>query len=256
MFSVIPILFAVAPPEQPLPPVLPSEAPAAASVQDADAEEKTTEWTGSFEVSGMNTDGNTNNLRLGLLGDVERKLDEERYNFHAEWIYTEDDGSISERRALVSGKYSRDITEKTYWLINGGASTDTEANVDLRYTAGAGLGYKFVNTDTWTFEGEAGLNYFVEQLDGSDDQDYFAGRLAYKVKYVHDETWSADHGTVGFPSLEDTDDVYVRMDTAVAAKLGDAWYAKARWIWDWDNTPADDSDKSDHMQLLTLGWGF
>ena len=166
MFSVIPILFAVAPPEQPLPPVLPSEAPAAASVQDADAEEKTTEWTGSFEVSGMNTDGNTNNLRLGLLGDVERKLDEERYNFHAEWIYTEDDGSISERRALVSGKYSRDITEKTYWLINGGASTDTEANVDLRYTAGAGLGYKFVNTDTWTFEGEAGLNYFVEQLDG------------------------------------------------------------------------------------------
>lgn len=257
MFSLIPVLFAVSAPEQPLPAVLSTEAPTPAQDEgEGEEEDKTGIWTGSLEASAMNTDGNTNNLRLAILGDAEKKFEKDRYNVNAEWVYTEDDGSISERRALLAGKYSRDLTERSYWLINAGISTDTEASIDLRYTAGVGLGYKFVDTETWKFEGEAGLNYIVENQDGGDDDDYVTARLAYKAQYIHSETWSADHSVVVFPSLEDKDDVVGRMDTGVQAKLSHSWYAKARWIWDYDNTPADGADRSDQMHLLTIGWGF
>jgi putative salt-induced outer membrane protein YdiY len=133
---------------------------------------------------------------------------------------------------------------------------DKDADIDLRYTAGVGLGRKFVDTDHWKFEGEAGLNYFVEKQKGESSDGYVAARLYYRVNYIHSETWSADHSVVVYPSLEDKDDVVGRMDTGVQAKLTDSWYAKARWIWDYDNTPAEGNKRSDQMHLLTLGWGF
>ena len=231
-------------------------ASAASSQDEAEAAaDEAPAWTGSVTVGATFADGNTDRTSASATADAVKELEEETYTLGFQWNYTDEDGEITQRRTLARAQYDREISEKAYWLLNASVEADDQADLDLRVILGGGVGYKFKDTDTFKLSGEAGLSYFDEDYDDADDE-YVAARLAAKWDWTTSERWSFAQTVEVYPSLEDADDVYSKVDTRAKATLTDDMFAQLQWLFDWDNTPSEGNDRVDHLFLLTVGWKF
>lgn len=247
------LLAAVARPDAPILP----EAFAPARQDDAAGEEEEDPgWEGSATVGVSVTDGNSDITKASATIDATKKVEKERYTLGFSWNFLEEEGDVTQRKTYGEAQYDRFLSEKLYWLVQGSAEADEAANVDLRTTLGAGVGYQFADSEKWKLSGEAGLSWFNEEFGDGTEDDYIAARLAYKWAYEMNDRWSFEQSGKIFPSLEDSEDIYSRVDTRAKATLTESMFAQLQWVWDWDNTPAAGNERSDHLYLVTVGWKF
>lgn len=226
------------------------------SAQDDPVVEEKPGWEGSFTVGVSITDGNTDIQKASAAMDAVKELEKDRYTVGLSWNFSEENGVVNQRKTYGKAQYDRFLTEKSYWLVQASAEADKTAGVDLRTTVGVGLGYQVKDTEKFKLSGEAGLSSFSESFTNGMDSDYIAARLAYNWAYLMSDKWSFEQTGVIFPSLEDSDDIYSKIDTRAKASLTDNMFAQLQWVWDWDNTPAAGAERSDHLYLLTVGWSF
>lgn len=252
-------LLADAPLPEPVP-AAPSLEPGAVAptLQDEEAEEKG--WTGSVVAGATISSGNTEKTQYSAAADGEKRVDDDRYSFGLFWNYAEEEieGEDTTTQDHWGGKlqYDHFLTEKSYLLAQASVESDELADLDLRYTVGAGYGYQFRDDEDWKLAGEAGLAYYSEEFEDGTENDYIAARLASKATWNYSENLTFSQTAELFPSLEDSEDVYGKLDTRAEASLTDSMFARLQWVWDWDNTPAEGKERSDHLVQITLGWGF
>ena len=256
LWSACPLETPPPPPPSPAPP--PAGAPTA--VQDEPAEPELPDWTGSITAGAKYTGGNTETSSVNVQFDAERRDEMDRWTFKAWWNYGEQkidgDTEITVRNEGGFVKYDYFATEKLYYLGIAGAEADSLAGLDLRWYAGAGLGYQFLESEETSLLAEAALTYFVEEFDDGTDQESVALRLAYSVSHQLTETTRFEQDLVMFPSLEDIEDFYGKLDTRVQTNLTDSMFAQLQNIIDYDNTPSSGKERLDNQVLLTLGWSF
>lgn len=221
------------------------------------------EWTGAFKVGAGLTSGNSERRNVGASFDAELRRSDDRISADAAWDYAEDKPqgqstwNLTQRRVGAGLKYDRFLSKKLYYLITTRVLGDTLADIDLRYTAGLGLGYQLIEDTTTALSVEAGLSYFNENYrSATPSKDYVAARVAYKLRHAFNDKTRLIHGVEAFPSLESPDDVYFQSTTEVQTNLSDSMIGSLAWIWDYDNTPAPGRDRSDHRVLLSVGWTF
>lgn len=254
------------------------DAPPPAPAQDEVAPEELPAWKGSVTVGGKYTGGNTETQSITSQLDAERRDERDRWTFKAWWNYgeqkvsssdpaTDGDLEISVRNAGGSVKYDYFATERLYYLGIAGIETDTLAGLDLRWYAGPGLGYQFIEDEKTTLLGEAALTYFAEKFDSGDEEETVALRLAYKLGRQLTATSRFDQDLTLFPSVEDIEDFYGKLDTRLRADLTKSMFAQLQNILDYDNTPATfgfpekrvlgaHAERLDNQILLTIGWSF
>lgn len=237
-------------------------------------------WTGSVKVSGLFVDGNTDRRAIGASFDASRKTDLDRLSFDASWDYSEDkdnnqssptfaEWELTERRTGAGVKYDYFLTEwlgkDWYALAAARVLGDTLANIDIRYSAGVGLGYTWVDDGKTTFLTEAGLSYINEEYrnvapGAIDSRESLAARVAYNLKYAFSDKTKLVHGVEAYPSLEDADDIYLQVKTEIVTSLTESMVASIAHVLDYDNTPATDPnrtiDRVDNRILLSVGWSF
>ena len=247
-----------------LPPPSPSTPPAPPpiagalqdEVQDAPVAEEP-RWTGAVTLGATISDGNTDTKRVTATADAVKDMETERYTLGFQWNFAQENDEITQRRTLGKAQYDHKIGERAYWLINLSLEADSQADLDLRSILGVGVGYQFYDREKFKLAGEAGLSYFDEDYGNDEaDGDYIAARLAYKWEYLHSERWSFAQNAEIYPSLEDSQDVYAKLDTRAKATLSEAMFAQLQWLFDWDNTPAPGKERVDQLYLLTVGWKF
>lgn len=223
---------------------------------EAAAEPTDPKWTGSFNLGATSTDGNTDIKNATLSFDAELRREKDRWTASALWFYSEENDSVTQRTTQGGIKYDYFVDEKLYYLANAAAATDREADLQLRATTGVGVGYQWRDDESWKFSTEAGPSWFYEDYERQSPDDYISLRLQYNVEYLKLEEWTISQLGLIFPSLEDSDDIYTRLDTRVRYDLKENMFAQVQWLWEWDNTPASGNDRSDHRYLLTIGWSF
>ncbi|MEZ6020523.1 MAG: DUF481 domain-containing protein, partial [Planctomycetota bacterium] len=224
---------------------------------EGEEEKRIDEWMGSFTAGLTFTDGNTKRKTASANLDLTKEYQNaDRWSNNLYWNYAEEGGVRTQRRAGLKSQYDSSLDEKTYWYVNGSAQTDEQAGVDLRWTAGVGIGRIFRDDEEWRFAAEAGLSYLSEEFSDNTDNDYVAARVAYRANWHYSERLDLGQVTELFPSVEDSADVYGRMDTRAVYKLTGNMISQFQWVWDWDNTPAAGRDRSDHLFLVTVGWTF
>lgn len=225
-------------------------------------------WTGSVKLNGFYSEGNTDRRSVGLLFDASRRSDADRISVDAQWDYSEDknldstsatfrEWKLNQRRAGGGLKYDYFLSKRAYFLATSRVLGDTLANLDLRYTAGIGLGYTWLENGTTTFLTEVGASYFNESYRNADpDTDYLAVRVAYSLVHQFTKDTRLVHGVEAFPSSEDSTDIYLRARTEVTTSLTESMLAALTHIIDYDNTPATGAERVDSRFLLSIGWSF
>lgn len=239
-------------------PALPVDSLAAINPPQADPPE----WTGSVSINGLWVDGNTRRRTVGAVGEAVRESDIDRVTIDAHWDYAEDkptgmSWNLTARRAGAGLQYDYFLGERWYALASTRVLGDTFADIDLRFTAGAGIGYTVIHNESTSLVTEVGLAYFDETYRSSTPStDYIAARVAYKLRHQFNERTRLTHGVEAYPSLENKEDVYLQMKTELANNLTEAMFASLAWVMDYDNTPSPGLKRADHRVMLSIGWTF
>jgi len=237
-------------------------------------------WTGSLNFTGVHTSGNTDIRSAGLAFDASRRSDTDRITVDAAWSYAENKVTagtagasstnylLTQRRVGGGIKYDYFLSDRSYALATTRALGDTIANLDLRYTAGAGLGYTLLDDGKDLFIFEVGLSYFNESYRNPLDQavgftaanpsstDYLAARVAYRYEHPLSDATKLVHRAEAFPSVEDKEDFYCQVTTELTTSLTESMIATVTHVLDYDNTPAAGFKRADHRVVLSVGWSF
>jgi putative salt-induced outer membrane protein YdiY len=223
---------------------------------------KPAEWTGSFKLGSGWFSGNTERRNIGAAIDAERRTEIDRISADASWDYAEDrqsgsDWNLTQRRAGGGLKYDYFLDDRWYALATTRVLGDTLADINLRYTAGLGMGNQLIDDQRTSLLVEVGVSYFNENYRSTAPSvDYLAARVAYKLRRKLTEDTRLIHGVEAFPSLEDKHDVYFQAVTEMQTNLTESMIGSISWTWDYDNTPSPGRDRSDHRVLMSVGWTF
>lgn len=243
-----------------------SVAPAAVALPPflVEDEEKDGKWHGSFTLGASYVTGNTETRAVDAAADAKRRTEDDRWTFRGWWNYSEqtvgstDERTLNDRKAGLTGQYDYFLSERMYALGTAGVDTDYQANIDVRYDGGAGLGYQFVETDTVTLQADAALTYTYREIDvdgpGTEDEDYLGVRGAYAYGHQLKEKLRFDHLGEATQSLED-DIFYGKLDTKLRLDLTDSFFTHLQWVLEY-NDPATGEKLADNRVLLGVGWSF
>lgn len=229
-------------------------------------------WTGSLNFTGVHTSGNTDLRSAGLAFDASRRTDADRITIDAAWSFAQNkdrtspsassSGYVTTQRRVGGGiKYDYFLTDRSYVLATTRALGDTIANLDLRYTAGAGVGYTLLDDGKDLLLFEVGLSYFNESYrtftaPNPSSVDYLAARVAYRYEHPLSDATKLVHRAEAFPSLEDKEDFYAQVTTELTTSLTESMIATLTHVFDFDNTPAVGFKRADHRVILSVGWSF
>ncbi len=219
------------------------------------------QWSGSVSLNFAMSDGNTDRRSVNASAEAERRTQDDRLTAKGAWDYGEDKTAgtwnLTQRRLGGELQYDYFLTEKVYALAQTAAQGDTLANLKLRFTAGAGLGYQWFEEPCFALSTEAGLSYFSESYrDNTPDSDTVAARLAYGVKWKITDEIELLQDVQAYPSLERASDVFVNADTRARMSLTESMFAQLQWVLNWDNTPATGRERLDNRYLVGVGWSF
>ncbi len=213
-------------------------------------------WIGGLSASAIVTDGNTKTRSANAQFDALYRRENDRTTFGGWWNYQDDKTGVLQRRTGLKAQYDYFFSEKTYGLAQTSIESDANADLERRWIAGVGAGRQFLEDTVRKFSAEAGIAWFDEHFNNSPSSDYFTARLAYKYDRNLNKDWVFFNGGELYPSLENANDVYAKVDTRLKVTLSDQLYAQGQWVMDWDNTPAGANERIDNRYIISIGWTF
>jgi putative salt-induced outer membrane protein YdiY len=214
------------------------------------------EWVGSVNAAAIFTDGNTETRSANAAADAQYRREKDRTTLGAFWNYQDDSTGVLQRRTGAKAQYDYFFTEKMYGFVQTSIENDKQADLARRWILSAGLGRQFVENAVHKVSAELGLSWFDEHFNNSTDHDFFAARGAYKWDWIINKAWTFFHGAEIYPSLEDTEDVYAKVDTRLKVILSEKMFAQGQWVMDWDNSPATGKESVDNRYIVSIGWSF
>ena len=219
-------------------------------------------WTGSLVAGALITRGNsdTDNINVGF--DASRRREDDRITAAASYLYgKQKDPGTGDHTTTVDnwtllGKYDYFLSEKMYLYALGKLEHDRIADLNLRVSPSAGVGYQWVETPQFNFSTEAGLGWVYEDFENDGSDDHFAGRLAYHVDKKLNDKVSLFHDLEYLPSVEDISDFNMSADVGIKASLTEKMFTQFKVEWKYDATPAPGAEKNDLRYILGVGWQF
>ncbi len=219
-------------------------------------------WTGNVNLGATKTAGNANNTSVSATLDAVRRSSIDRLTFGAGWLYTEQKNQttkqkdITERRTYAGVKYDYFVSKRWYLNANTKAEGSKAADLNLRYTIGAGGGYQFYEEPNFKLNGELGLGYFYEKFKNEASDDHVTLRAASNLAWKLTSDIGYTHLVEWFPSTEKFSDMLVHYDGRMTASLTRSMFLQFQVLWDWDSTPAKNQRRSDTTYILSIGWSF
>ncbi len=214
-------------------------------------------WTGSVEAGITGTTGNSENFNFRIGLNAERLTEDMETRFDALYRYATQEGEDTVNR-FETGIRNDWLFEDSPWrlFVQGRYEYDEFQDWDHRISGFGGIGYEFIDNDTTTLVGRAGLGG-AQTIGGADEEFTPEGLLGLDLTHQLTDNQKIAAGTEVFPALDPVGDyrvnsyadytVTVNPDTNMFLKLG----VKHRW----DSDPGN-AKRSDLDYYLTLGWGF
>jgi putative salt-induced outer membrane protein YdiY len=221
------------------------------------------EWKGAVLAGAELARGNTNKNAATVGIDAVRRSELDRITFGAGYASeeTEDADEVgrhsTKRKMFGALQYDYFFTKQLYGYGNARGEKDGPAELALRFTAGVGGGYQWIETDTLKWNTEAGLSWVSESFtDATPNNDYLALRLASNLDWVLYPGLTFFQYTRWYPSLEALDDQLVEASTGLRYKIWGDFFGESKVVFVWDSTPAESKRQEDLTYILGIGYSF
>ena len=204
-------------------------------------------WKDEAEFLFVQTSGNTDVRTLAFSNMLEYRFSKPLkgiWNIKA--LNSENDGEKTAERYYTDLRLDYLFTEKLYAYLLGTWLKDEFAGFKHRYTAGPGIGYKFLDGPRNFLLGEAGLEYASEDYVVEEDEDFAEGRLYGKYEYAFTEKNRFSLSSEFLQDFNDTKNYKSNSEAAVISALTDIISLKVSYGVRYQNRPKpSDLEKTD-----------
>jgi putative salt-induced outer membrane protein YdiY len=220
-------------------------------------------WAGSLVAGADIERGNTVKTAANVDLNAVRRSEDDRITVKAGYAGEQttpansNEEVTTKRKVYGSLQYDLFFTKQLYGWAASTAEKDAIADLDLRFTAGAGLGYQFVETETLKYNLEGGLVWISENYSNDTPQrDYVSLRFASNFDWLLYPGLTFFQYTKLYPSLESSKDQLVDTATGLRYKIWGNFFGESKVLWVWDSTPAEGKKRQDLAFILGVGYGF
>ena len=213
--------------------------------------------SGRINVGLNKASGNTDMENAHADAELIARTSSHRVTLGGDYNRASEDNRKTADNAAGRLKHDHFLTRQIYWYLNGLLERDELKDINLRTTAGPGLGYQVFEGELMNLSVEAGPSYVYTNYDHAGSDDSVSGRWAVRFdRFFFEKLFQYYFANEGYVSASDTSDVFMFTRTGLRFPMHGGFSLNVGWEWDWDNTPADDADKSDYRYILSIGYGF
>ncbi|MSR48249.1 MAG: DUF481 domain-containing protein [Planctomycetes bacterium] len=220
-------------------------------------------WTGSVLGSATWTRGNnsTNSVALDMnavnRGNIDRLTFDGWYRAARQKDASTGVSTTSERRFGLGLKYDYFMADKAYWYAKSSAEKNAISAIDLRFVAGGGLGWQFMEDASTNLSAEAGAAWFSESYSNATPSvDDLAVRAGFHFEHKWSDANSMFNDTEVLKVFSEPRDYLVRTKGGFRQKFTASFFAQ-EWVeFYWDSTPATGKGRRDTTYYVGIGWTF
>jgi len=223
-------------------------------------------WTGNVVIGGFLARGNTDVDSFSASSHAVRKGDDDRLTLDAGYLYAREKppGTVdavkkrTEDNWFFEGKYDYFYSKKLYAYADVRVERDLIANLSLRLTPGAGVGYQwFDNPNDFRFNTEGGVSWLYRDYSNDGTDESVALRLAYHLTKKFNDHIVAFHDLEYFPGLDSpVSDFLLITDAGIHTAITDHLFTEFKIELRHDNQPAPKTQKDDVRYTMGIGWSF
>ncbi|MGH7383749.1 MAG: DUF481 domain-containing protein [Candidatus Rokuibacteriota bacterium] len=220
-------------------------------------------WTGSFAVNGLATTGNSETEQFGFNAELSKRWEHDRLTLGAQYSFgrqgdpDSDDEVTTVDYGMALAKYDHFFTERLYLYGLVKAERDGVAELEVRLSPGAGVGYQWFEGPTFNLSTEAGLVWVYEDFKRSGSRTSFGPRLAYSVDWTPIHRLKLFHKLEYLPAFDDlAGDYLINADAGARLTVWKELFAELRYEFRYDSTPARGRKNADSRYILGAGWAF
>ncbi len=220
-------------------------------------EEPAVKLNGRINLGLSKTSGNTDLENTHADAEIVARTVNHRLTLGGAYNRASEDNHKTVDNAAGRLKHDYFLTRQIYWYLNGLLERDELKDINLRATAGPGLGYQIFEGEFMNLAFEAGPSYVYTDYNHGGKDDSVSGRWAVKFdRFFFEKLFQYYFTNEGYISASDSSDVFMFTRTGLRFPMHGGLSLNVGWEWDWDNTPAADADKSDYRYILSIGYGF
>jgi putative salt-induced outer membrane protein YdiY len=125
----------------------------------AHADDISASWQGNAALSFSRSAGNTNGTTYSVSIDEARTTDANKLSAYASALYGESQGVVSADKTRLGSRYDHNLNPQLFGFGLLEFEQDRLANLELRSSAGGGLGYHLLKKENVSFDVFGGLSY-------------------------------------------------------------------------------------------------
>jgi putative salt-induced outer membrane protein YdiY len=212
-------------------------------------------FSGRLNIGGSQTSGNTQTSAIHLDAELLARKGDDRYTAGGSFNRTTDRGVETASNARWYAKYDHFFAKKWYTTINATMEHDPFADIELRTTAGIGIGYQALASARTNLALESGVDYVNTNHYQLPTETYPALRLALKFDYyLIPERVQFFQGSELYLARGDDEPSFARTQTGLRMPVWKNFLATVQYNVDWNAHPPPGFVNTDRMLLLTLGY--
>lgn len=213
-------------------------------------------WSASAEFSAVVVTGNSESTTISLANTFEYAWERAELIVDASALRTEttnlvfvnvdgdltvnDVEDVTAENYQVTTKYRRELSERFLWYGSLGWDRNELSGIADRYSAGAGVGWRLIETERQKLTGEVGATYVDEtRVPGTDPREQtFANARAfmgYERKIGDDSKLTGELEVL--ENLDDTDDLRANAVASLTSTLTELLSLKVSYKVRFDNQP-------------------
>lgn len=216
-------------------------------------------WTGGFELGLNGASGNSENFNFRAGVGAERKTDLMVTKFGATYTRATREGDVTSNRFEANGRNDWIFEKGSPWRAFAQATYEYDdfQDWDHRLSAGVGIGYAFVDTDTTLLVGRVGVGAFRE-FGGRDNRIHPEGILGVDFSHKFDDRQKVFFIADYYPDLIEWPDY------RLVAKAGYEYLVDPKnkmtlklGVEDrYDASPGPGRSRNDFEYFALLAWSF
>ena len=213
-------------------------------------------WNGRANIGASLQTGNTEQDAINADAMVKAKwADIHRATLKAELNIENEDDTTTEDNKRIEGQY--DYFFAPQWFLNSSLSFEQDDidQLDLRTTAGLGLGHQPFESEELNLQYALGPTYLREEFENGNEEDSIAGRWALEYdQKIWDNALQLFHEHELLVPGDDTDGYLLDTKTGLRVPLVKGLIGTAEIEYDRDNNPEPGVKKDDTTYAAKLGY--
>lgn len=215
------------------------------------------DWGGRVTLGITDTTGNSETRDAYVEAELKATAKAWRWTSNGRAKYAENSGTQTAGSWLAGTRFDWFFREQQYLYARASVQRDTFAGIDLRWTAGAGYGYKVIESDRAKLELRAGLDHVSTQRIVPPDQSYLALGWGITFDYwIVQDKLQFFHEAEGFADPKGDEGVVIRAQTGFRAPIIDDLIANFQINLDYNSDPGPGFKTTDRTYIVGLGYTF